>query len=282
MGHTDKEVAVPSFRRRASATDTDHVEASPLEADGTTGDALTLAEEAEAEAAEAEAAAAAARAKAKAIRLRREAQEAEAKAKAEAEAEADVETTADAETATEQSDVAGEDDKEVERSGRRWGLVVKVIAMTLAVLGTAALITASVLMVIEHRKAVENRQFNAEFAAAGRQGVVTLMSLDFSSAQEDVDRIIENTTGQFKTDFENQAKDFVKVAQDSKVITDVTVTAAAVESMTPDRAVVLVAATSRVTNSSGAKQEPRAWRLQVSLERVDGGQIKMSKVEFVP
>ncbi len=154
--------------------------------------------------------------------------------------------------------------------------------MTLAVLCTAALITASVLMVNQHRKAVENQQLNAEFAAAGRQSVVTLMSLDFNNAQEDVKRIIENTTGQFKTDFEEQAADFVKVAQDSKVITDVTVTAAAVESMTPNQAVVLVAATSRVTNSSGAKQEPRAWRLQVSLERVDGGQIKMSKVEFVP
>lgn len=278
---------MPSFRRRASATDTDQrVEEPPQEADGTTDDALTLAEEAEAEAAEAEALAAAARAKAKAIRLRREAQEAEARAKAEADAEnqADDEVTADEPVET-QAGVEGaavDYDQEAAPKGRRWGLIVKVVAMTLAVLCTAALITASVLMVNEHRKATENRQLNAEFSAAGRQGVVTLMSLDFNTAEDNVQRIIENTTGQFKADFEDQAADFVKVAQDSKVITDVTVTAAAVESMTPNQAVVLVAATSRVTNSSGAKQEPRAWRLQVSLERVDGGQIKMAKVEFVP
>jgi Mce-associated membrane protein len=273
---------VPSFRRRASATDTDHPE-PPQEADGASGDALTLAEEAEAEAAEAEAVAAAARAKAKAIRLRREA---EAKAKAKAEAEAaevtDAPDEAEADADAERSDTVADYDDETAPTGRRWGLVLKVVAMTLAVLCTAALITASVLMVNEHRKAVENRQFNAEFTAAGRQGVVTLMSLDFNDAQANVDRIIENTTGQFKSDFQEQAEDFVKVAQDSKVITDVTVTAAAVESMTPNQAVVLVAATSRVTNSSGAKQEPRAWRLQVSLERVEGGQIKMAKVEFVP
>ena len=54
-----------------------------------------------------------------------------------------------------------------------------------------------------------------------------------------------------------------------------------VESMTDDSAVVLVSATSRVTNSAGAKQEPRSWRLSVNLERI-GDQIKMSKVEFVP
>lgn len=282
---------MPSFRRRASVTDSDPVEEVPAPPDGTTDDALSLAEEAEAEAAEAEAIAAAAHAKARAIRLRREAQESEARSKAEAEAaaeaEAEAEVTVDA-TADDEAvaaalaNTAREEHEETAPSGRRWGLILKIVAMTLAVLGTAALITVSVLMVNQHRKAVESQQLNAEFAAAGRQGVVTLMSLDFNNAQEDVERIIENTTGQFKTDFEDQAGDFVKVAQDSKVITDVTVTAAAVESMTPNQAVVLVAATSRVTNSSGAKQEPRAWRLQVSLERVDGGQIKMSKVEFVP
>ena len=290
---------MPSFRRRASATDTDRVEEPTKVDDLKADDAPTLVEQAEAEAAEAEAVAAAARAKAKAIRLRREAQESEAKAKAEAEAKAQAESEVDADAENgddakapadtpadieafeaEQPDTAGDDDAAPKR--RRWGLILKVVAMTLAIMCTAALITLSVLMVNEHKKVVNNQQQNAEFSAAGRQGVVTLMSLDFNSADEDVKRIIENTTGQFRTDFENQAADFVKVAKDSKVITDVTVTSTAVETLEPNRAVVLVAATSRVTNASGAKQEPRAWRLSVSLERVDGGQIKMSKVEFVP
>ena len=60
-----------------------------------------------------------------------------------------------------------------------------------------------------------------------------------------------------------------------------TVTAAAVQSMTDDSAEVLVAATSRVSNTTGANQQPRSWRLSVSLQR-EGEQIKMSKVEFVP
>jgi Mce-associated membrane protein len=51
--------------------------------------------------------------------------------------------------------------------------------------------------------------------------------------------------------------------------------------MTDETAVVLVSASSRVTNSAGAKQEPRSWRLSVNLKR-EGGQIKMEKVEFVP
>jgi Mce-associated membrane protein len=65
------------------------------------------------------------------------------------------------------------------------------------------------------------------------------------------------------------------------VVTEVNVNAAAVESMSDDSAVVLVSASSRVTNVAGAKQEPRSWRLSVDLKR-DGDQLKMSKVEFVP
>jgi Mce-associated membrane protein len=157
----------------------------------------------------------------------------------------------------------------------------KPVAAAVAILCTCALITLSVLMVLQHRGQVAEQQMSAEYAAAGRQSVVTLMSLDHNRAQEDVQRIIDNSVGQFKDDFQNQAEDFVKVAQESKVSTEVTVNATAVESMNPDSAVVLVAASSKVTNSAGAKQEPRTWRLSVTLQR-DAGQIKMSKVEFVP
>ena len=159
--------------------------------------------------------------------------------------------------------------------------ILKAFAAALAVACTAALVTLSVLMVLDHRHQAADQQRRAEYAAAARQSVVTLMSLDFNKAKEDVQRIIDNSTGEFRDDFKNQADDFIKVAQESKVVTEVTVNATAVESMTDDSAVVLVSATSRVTNSAGAKQEPRSWRLSVDLKR-DGGQIKMSKVEFVP
>jgi Mce-associated membrane protein len=275
---------VPSLRRRTSVTDTDPVE-DPTNKPANAADALTLAEQAEAEAAEAEAIAAAARARTRAIRLRREAQDADVQS--EPESDSGPADTADDETviATE-SDVIGDEpgqapDKESAPSGRRWGLILKAVAMTLFVLCTVALLAVSYMLVKEHREVVADQKLNAEYAAAGRQSVVTLMSLDFNKAQENVKQIIDNSTGSFKTDFENQADDFVKVAQESKVVTDVTVNATAVDSMSPDSAVVLVAATSRVTNAAGAKQEPRAWRLAVNLKR-EGDQIKMEKVEFVP
>jgi Mce-associated membrane protein len=298
--------------------DADRVDEPSQEPDrsGDAAEALALAEEAEAEAAEADAIAAAARARARAIRLRRQAQAAggdpapqvqDRAANVATEAtELDVETpVTDAETEAAdvvptmtEVDEASPDLEDVKEHGegeaeeskdepagkqRRWrvGRIVKILTAVLAIACTAALITLSVLMVISHRNQAAEQQHRAEFAAAARQSVVTLMSLDFNKAKEDVQRIIDNSTGQFRDDFKNQADDFVKVAQDSKVVTEVTVNATGVEAMTDDSAVVLVSATSRVTNAAGAKQEPRSWRLSVNLQR-EGDQIKMSKVEFVP
>lgn len=275
---------MPSFRRRASVTDAqkgaapdDTVAAATAEAD-----VLALAEQAEAEAAEAEALAAAARARAKALRLRREA---EAKrAPQDTVTAGDTEDAAETEVAesdTDTDDAATNSAEPADAAKGRTALVAKWVAITLALVLTLGLLGFSGFAIWQHRKAEEDRRLNAEYAAAGRQSVVTLMSLNFNNAEEDVKRIIDNATGEFKKDFEQQAQDFVKVAKDSKVVTDVTVTATAVERMDQDKATVLVAATSRVTNSAGAKEEPRAWRLSVELQR-EGDQIKMSKVEFVP
>lgn len=292
---------MPSFRRRASVLDADRVDEPKQEPDrpADAAEALALAEEAEAEAAEAEAVAAAARAKARAIRLRRAAAEA-ATVDAEADsAEADIDSETDVadsepksseavgltESSADVSDDADESPAGPIRTRRGRGRILKIVAAVLAavvaVAGTAVLVFVSVLMVNHHRHQAADDQRRAEYSAAARQSVVTLMSLDFNKAKEDVQRIIDNATGQFKDDFKSQADDFIKVAQDSKVVTEVTVNATGVESMTDDTAVVLVSASSRVTNSAGAKQEPRSWRLSVNLKR-EGGQIKMEKVEFVP
>ncbi len=274
----------------------DHVdEASEASKEADSVDALSLAEEAEAEAAEAEAVAAAARARARALRLRREAAQAKAaETVAVPDDDTDVEEDDDAADADEDSAAAADSDvatgTAVELTGEptreRRGLRIplptwKGAAAALTVLVIAALLTGCVLMFISHRNAQAEVQRRAEFEAAARQGVVTLMSLDYNKAKEDVQRIIDNSTGQFKTDFQNTADDFVKVAVESKAVTETNVTATAVESMTADTATVLVAASSRVTNAAGARQEPRAWRLSVNLAR-DGGQLKLAKVEFVP
>ena len=261
----------------------DHVDDTSTEKNVAAVEALALAEDAEAEAAEADAAAAAARARAKALRLRREAAKA-AETVAAPEPDTSDDTAEDASKVIEEADSADELEEEPARKRRRLRIPLpgwKPVAAAVVVIAIAALLTATGYMYWNHRQQAADQQRRAEYSAAARQSVVTLMSLDFNKAKDNVQRIIDNSTGGFKDDFKKQAEDFIAVAQESKVITEVTVNATAIESMTDDSAVVLVSATSRVTNSAGAKQEPRSWRLSVDLKH-DGGQIKMSKVEFVP
>jgi Mce-associated membrane protein len=94
--------------------------------------------------------------------------------------------------------------------------------------------------------------------------------------------VIDGSTGQFKDEFQQRANDFISMVTQSKAVTEGTVHAAALESLNDDSAVVLVSATSQVTNSPPGKDvPPLMWRLRVTVAQV-GAQYKLSKVEYVP
>ncbi len=167
-------------------------------------------------------------------------------------------------------------------SAGRPSVPVRTVALVLATLLTMGLLSLTGLMVWQHREHAEQHQRAAEYAAAARQGVINLMSIDYATAQDSVQRVLDGSTGRFRANFADTAEDFVKALQDEKITTKATVNDAAVESMTADSAVVLVSATSRREGPQAPKdqQQPRMWRVVLNLER-DGGQIKMSGVEFV-
>ncbi|WP_396928047.1 hypothetical protein [Mycolicibacterium sp.] len=227
-------------------------------------DAEILAELAEAEATEAEARAEAARAKATAARLRG--------GEPESESESDAE-----------GDELIDDDEDIELEPRGWwariGAVTVAVAATVIVAIAALVITG--LMVVAHQKVTAQQQHRAELVAAARQGVIALLSIDYNRAKADVQHVIDLSTGTFKDDFTRGADDFVKTAEQSKAVTVGTVKSAALEKENGDTGVVLLAASSTVTNANGAHQDPRAWRMSVTVAR-DGAQYKMSNVEFVP
>ena len=218
-------------------------------------EAMALVAEAEAEAAEAEALAAAARARARAARLRREA----------------LDMDENVEDATQPA---------------RWSRMPRMpwaapLARSLAIVLILGLAAASGYVLLKQQQVTRQQQRTAAFVAGAKQGVISLTSLDFNKATEDVQRVIDSSTGQFKDQFQERAAEVTRVVQESKTITEGTVNGAAVESMDEHSAKVLVSATSRVTNKPDVKDEPRTWRLKVTVAD-DGGQYKMSNVEFVP
>jgi len=232
-----------SGKHVADANEPDHSEA----------DAVALAEEAEAEAAAAEALAKAARARARAARLRRAA------------------LGSPVAPAT-QSRLGGYLDR----------LPMTAIGITALVVLIVAFAGLTVLMTKQHQDNTARQERTAAFVAGAKQCVIYMTSMDFNNAKADVQRVIDSSTGDFKTDYQQRAPDLATVVAQSKVVSEGTVNAAALESIEANTAQVLVSATSRITNSPPGKQEPpRAWRMRVTVVE-DGGQYKMSKVEFVP
>lgn len=253
------------------------------------------AERAEAEAREAEARALAARARARAIQLRLEPAATKATATSQSTAaDGDAATTTTVEgrhesEAGQQAEATTESENTKsqrvvrEKSARRirWPRTWLAVTATVSTLLIIASGAATGVMWWQHRQAVDDRHHSLEFAGAARQGVTDLMSLNFGNAKDDVQRLINDTSGDFRKDLESHRDDFITAVQDSKVITTGLVKAVAVQSLSADSATVLVAASSKVANATGESQEQRTWRVTVTLTRV-GGQLKMSKVEFMP
>jgi Mce-associated membrane protein len=154
------------------------------------------------------------------------------------------------------------------------------VAAGVGIVLASASLAASGYMVWQHRTTVHKQQLAAEFTAAARQGVTALMSVDANHAKDDFQRIIDNSTGDFKSQMSAMSGLMAKQTEESKVSSKATVEGVAVESMSDNSAVVLVAARSDVTNADNTHRPPVTWRISVDLTR-DGDQLKMSKVDFL-
>ncbi|MDP7706001.1 MULTISPECIES: hypothetical protein [unclassified Mycobacterium] len=157
----------------------------------------------------------------------------------------------------------------------------KALVALVALVVSGAALTGSGYLMWHHRQVVQQTQRSAEFAAAARQAVMLMMSIDPNKAREDMQRFADETTGQFKAGVLMGAEDMVRALEQSKVAAKAAVQAVGVQSMTEDSAVVLVAAKSEIIKADQPKPETRTWRLVVDVLR-EGGQLKISKIEFVP
>jgi Mce-associated membrane protein len=236
------------------------------DADPSTTEAPDSLAEAEAELVRAEERAEAARARA--AELRRE-------------AEADSSEQSDA-----TEDAEADDSKPARwRSRRRWPWRLHVPSRKAVGVGTGivllcASLAASGYILWQHRTLVQQREHADEFAAAAREEVATMMSIDPAHATENLQHTIDDSTGALKSQLEATSSYVVKNAQEAQVTTKATVQDVAVESMTDSSAVVLVVAKSDTINPDKSNRPTVFWRLSVNIER-DGDRLKMSKLDFV-
>lgn len=120
-----------------------------------------------------------------------------------------------------------------------------------------------------------------EMLQVARQGALNLTTIDWQQADADVRRIMDGATGAFYEDFAQRSGPFIDMVRKFRSTSVGTVTEAGLESTTADGAQALVAVTVAKSDSGDSEQQPRSWRLRISVQKVDD-EIKVSNVEFVP
>lgn len=134
-------------------------------------------------------------------------------------------------------------------------------------------------------RAYESQGIEAQrqlFLQVGRQGAINLTTINFEQAESDVQRILDSATGTFYDDFQQRAGPFIEVVKQAQSRSVGTVTEAGLESESDNEARVLVAVTVQTSNAGAAEQQPRLWRMRVTVQDVGDEQVKVSNVEFVP
>jgi Mce-associated membrane protein len=190
-----------------------------------------------------------------------------------------VEAPSTAAEAPSEAEPSKADDVKSKRSLPRMSPVrLATILGLVAVVALAALTGWLGFRAYESRKAADERSL---FLQVGRQGALNLTTIDWQNADADVKRILDSSTGGFYDDFQNRSAPFLEVVKKAQSKSVGNVTEAGVESESGDEAQVLVAVTVKTSNAGAAEQEPRSWRMRITVQKM-GDQAKVSNVEFVP
>jgi Mce-associated membrane protein len=146
------------------------------------------------------------------------------------------------------------------------------------VVGLTALVGWLGFTAYQLHQAQEQRQLYVE---VGRQGALNLTTIDWQHADADVKRVLDSATGTFYDDFSKRQQPFIEVVKKAQATSKGTITEAGLESESGDEAQVLVAVSVKTSNIGAAEQEPRAWRMRISVQKA-GDETKVSNVAFVP
>lgn len=131
----------------------------------------------------------------------------------------------------------------------------------------------------ESHRAEKQREL---FLQVGRQAAINLTTIDYTEVDKDVNRILESATDVFYDDFSKRSQPFADVVKQAQSKSAGEVTAAGLESVDNDHAQVLVAVTVKTSNAGLAEQQPRLWRMRISVKKTGDDEAKVSNVEFVP
>ncbi len=160
-------------------------------------------------------------------------------------------------------------------AGKR--LIVLCAVLLVLIVGA---VSAGAVFHLQSREDREVTARNDAVLSTARAAAVNLVTLRYSSARDDLDRILASTTGDFRNQFSDVSGSFEKVLGDGQVDSTGQVNEAGVVASDESSATVLAAVTSTVKNTQAPDGEERTYRMKISLEHIDESWL-VSNVEFV-
>ncbi|TQC42501.1 hypothetical protein EEB14_48480 [Rhodococcus sp. WS4] len=175
------------------------------------------------------------------------------------------------------------DTEETQTPPRRRELTLRArIGVGAAAVAVAALVATSVGLARSHDAHVAAADHDLALLQGTRQAVMNLITPSAADPEGSADRILEGAAGEWRTEFDSTRAEFVDAVAASKTESTGEILGAGIENTREDgTATVLIAAVTKVTNTAGAKDEPRTWRLRVDVMQ-DGDLYKLAKIEVVP
>jgi Mce-associated membrane protein len=129
----------------------------------------------------------------------------------------------------------------------------------------------------QSRQLADDRQV---YLDVGRDGALALTTFDFDHIDAQVQHTLDLATGKFYDDFQRRAASFSDLVKQVRSKSSGTVSEVGLESQTPTTAKVLVAVTVTSEIAGQPEQQPKYFRMRLSLQKADDG-AKVSDVEFV-
>lgn len=114
------------------------------------------------------------------------------------------------------------------------------------------------------------------------QVMTHLMTIRQDTLKDDVDRIVGEIEGDFSEQFAPRRDSYEEVVKTTKVAAEGSVTAAAVEKADGEQGQVIMAIDQTIANPRSEDGQDRQYRIRVTVNRHDDGEMKVSGVDFIP
>jgi Mce-associated membrane protein len=143
----------------------------------------------------------------------------------------------------------------------------QVLLITVLGLAAAGAVLAAVLLAMKLQDAPDEEARRQEILQAARQQGVNITTLDHRSVEQDLQRVLALSTGNFREEFVAGTKDLTDLVVENKAVSTGEVLEAGIVTADSDSARVLVVADSTVSNSTTEEQQVRHYRMQLDLVR---------------